>query len=98
MSLAPPDRKLESPGYYLAFHGAVMTCLAILIERLFVTDRRTDRQTDGHKASIYRGSIALRGRKRGQYVIARYALPVNTARIYGPYLRPVYTGVKNGHF
>ena len=22
----------------------------------------------------------------------RYALPVNTARIYGPYLRPVYTG------
>jgi len=23
----------------------------------------------------------------------RYALPVNTARIYGPYVRPVHTGV-----
>ena len=23
---------------------------------------------------------------------ARYALPVNTAHTYGPYLRPVYTG------
>ena len=40
----------------------VILRLAVLVEHRLVTDKQTDRQTQGH--GMYRGCIASRGKKR----------------------------------